>query len=265
MELFIFHKYKLPQKKKENDDESVNNSVNDLLSNFSKHSDLDAALMRQQALNRILDNLDIKNKGEELFGKKLQDALEDPRMRYSIQESKNPFNDENESEFDKRKVSTMPDMKLKEYKDFDKHKDPFAKFLNQGKFNKFNDEDSEQNAKSPKKVDKKESEKDKKPIIDSKSEESKGLTPSEQKRLDEENLQTEDKPSDEHNNDQFQDDMFKEIDAQGEQNMVVVPHPDEMDDGEGDSDIEEGQKKKAEEQEKKLELSGKLRDMVFHL
>ena len=184
------NKYKLPPKEDENhDDESINNSVNELLSNFSKHSNQDARITRQNALNRIMKTLDLKDKGEDMFGDKLQDAIEDPRMRYSLQERKNPYEpeDDNASELDKRKVETMPDLNIRDHensKDIDKERDKFDRLFNGSRFGKMlsnvSKNDKSQPDKDPKKFD---------------DEESKGLSLSEIRRNEEEDMQTDDQPS----------------------------------------------------------------------
>ena len=62
-ELCKFDKYKLPKKEREFDhlypehEESINSSINDLLSNYSKHSDMDARLMRKNALDSKFESL----------------------------------------------------------------------------------------------------------------------------------------------------------------------------------------------------------------
>ena len=187
--LVVFeNKYKLPPKEDEhNGDDSINNSVNDLLSNFSKHSDLDARIMRQNALDRIMKNLDLKDKGEDMFGDKLKDAVDDPRMRYSLQEHKNPYDPENEdaSELDKRKVETMPDMKIKDIEDM-KQKDKLDKLFNGSRFSKMLSKDSRFDKPRPDKDPNKFDE-----------EESKGLSLSEIRRNEEEDMQTDDQPSNE--------------------------------------------------------------------
>ena len=134
-----------------------------------------------------MKNLDLKDKGEDMFGDKLKDAVDDPRMRYSLQEHKNPYDPENEdaSELDKRKVETMPDMKIKDIEDM-KQKDKLDKLFNGSRFSKMLSKDSRFDKPRPDKDPNKFDE-----------EESKGLSLSEIRRNEEEDMQTDDQPSNE--------------------------------------------------------------------
>ena len=123
-----------------------------------------------------MKNLDIKNKGEDAFGEKIMGDEENPKMRYSIQDAKNPFDPKHPNEeLDNRRVESMPDMKLKDYKDLPNNPIPST---NRKLFDLAESD-----------LDKNEKDEDKDKI-----EESKEMTPSElQRNL--ENMQTDDKPS----------------------------------------------------------------------
>ena len=60
-------KYKRPRAYDENGNE-LNQSNNDLLSHFDKNSNLDDAIQRKKALQNLFDHLDLKTKGENMFG-----------------------------------------------------------------------------------------------------------------------------------------------------------------------------------------------------
>jgi hypothetical protein len=111
-------KYKLPpEEKKKKEGEAANQSHHELLSDKSNLSDTDERAMRKKALQRIMKNLDIKNKNEELFGEKFLNDEENPAMRYSIQDRKTPFHTESES--DQKRHDSEPAIKFDKTKSKD--------------------------------------------------------------------------------------------------------------------------------------------------
>lgn len=111
-------KYKLPpEEKKEKEREAANQSHHELLSAKSNLSDTDERALRKKALERIMKNLDIKDKNKELFGEKFLDDEENPAMRYSIQDRKTPFHTESDS--DQKRHDSEPAIKFAKSKDKD--------------------------------------------------------------------------------------------------------------------------------------------------
>ena len=115
IEISKLSKYKLPPK--ESFDDRLSQSSNEIFSNIAKHSDMDDRILRKNALERIFKGLDMKHKGEDMFGDKAIEDENNPRMRYSIQEQKNKFFPDQESALDSRRVESEPIVKHKDYEE----------------------------------------------------------------------------------------------------------------------------------------------------
>lgn len=116
IELAKLGKYKLPLKEKEvKEFDSANQSIHELLSNRSKQSEIDERLLRKNALERIIKYLDMKHKGEGMFGEKILPGPGNPHMRYSIQDPKSPFYPDETLPLDNRRFDSEPAIKHKAY------------------------------------------------------------------------------------------------------------------------------------------------------
>lgn len=115
IELAKLPKYRLPSKERSFNNMDDIRSDNDILSNKSGASMLDEAIIRKNALDRIIKNLDIKDKGEDIFGKQIKPDSDHPKMRYSLQDKKNPFYQDDSESLDNRRTESEPAMKIKDY------------------------------------------------------------------------------------------------------------------------------------------------------
>lgn len=132
IELAKLNKYKLPSKERHNLDleDRVNQSANDLLSMSQRSSDIDEKLLRKNALDRIMKNLDINSdNNEDVFGDRLPSDIENPKMRYSIQDPKHPFYADTEEQLDGRRTESEPAIKFKDYDGVNSERD-YNRLLN---------------------------------------------------------------------------------------------------------------------------------------
>jgi len=173
MELAKLSTYKIPTKERRRTNLNASDqSAQDIASN---KSDIDERLLRRNALDRIMKNLDIRNKGESLIGENAFEDREKPRNRLSIQDPKSPYAQDEDIDKDKSRVDSEPAIKHKDYDDN----------INEVSYRKLLEQIEEERNKNPK--------------VDQSIGPDDGAddTLSQQRRQIEEDFQTDDKPSEE--------------------------------------------------------------------